>query len=388
LYLVHLGFDAAGIGRLLAVAQICFGLAALPAGVIGARLGPRTGLIAATVLAAAGWVLFLLAESMPADWLNIGLYAGLAVYFTGTAAMVVNGSPYLMSITDDFNRFYYLSFQQAIQALLGLIGGFMAGWLPGLLAASAGDGRIDADFYRSVLWLIPAGFILACFFLMRARQTYLHVSAHAGADAAGRSARLPLGVFAVYMLIVYLTILGDNGSRTFFNLYLDDMGLDTRQIGLMYGFNQLAPILTALAIPAVLRRMGTGKTYGTGALLLAVVLLFLSFSSGLAGATIGFFLMALMSTVIQATRSLFGQELVEARWRTFIASTGTISMSLGSASSAILGGYIIPNLGFPSLFLTSAVLLCLSGLLTIAYLKSHAFIKGQQIQEIRSTTSP
>jgi len=63
--------------------------------------------------------------------------------------------------------------------------------------------------------------------------------------------------------------------------------------------------------------------------------------------------------------------LVDPRWRTFIASAGTISMSLGSASSSILGGTIIPTLGFPSLFRISAVLVCLSGLIALIYLRAR-----------------
>ena len=105
LYLVHLGFDAAGIGRLLAVAQICFGLAALPAGVIGARLGPRTGLMIGTGMVAAGWALFQLAEAQPGPGMGVVLQAGLVLASMGQATMIVNGAPYLMSITNNEDRF-------------------------------------------------------------------------------------------------------------------------------------------------------------------------------------------------------------------------------------------------------------------------------------------
>jgi MFS family permease len=372
LYMVHLGFNEAGIGQLLAVAQLCFGLAALPAGVIGARLGPRTGLRIGTAMVAAGWTLFLLAESVPAGpdghWAAAFLQVGLAIANMGQATMIVNGAPYLMCITQDIDRFYYISFQQAIQALLGLVGSYIAGALPGILATAAGQGLSDVYYYRSVLWLIPVGFVGAFLSLLRARDVQLQVPTTSGSTLPVKLTRFPWHIFAFYMVIVYLAIVGDNGSRTFFNLYLKSMGLETSQIGAMFGFNQLAPFITALSIPAVLRRLGTGKTFSTGAILLGAVLLFLSFSSGLTAAGIGFFLMALMSTALQATRSLFGQELVESRWRTFIASSGTISMALGSASSSILGGYIIPTLGFPSLFRSGAVLVCLSGLLTLTYL--------------------
>lgn len=368
LYMLHLGFDAAGIGRFLAVAQICFGLAALPAGMVGARFGLRTGLQIGTALVATGWTLFLLAEGLPAEWSGVILQVGLATAYMGQATMIVNGAPYLMHITEDDNRVYYLSFQQAIQAVLGLTGGLVAGALPGLLAAAAGDGRGDVDFYRSVLGLMPVGFVLAFLSLLRARPGHLQGANPGGSLTAAKAAPFPRQFFAVYALVVYLAIMGDFGARAFFNIYLHDMGLDTRQIGSLFGFNQLAPLITALLIPTILHRMGTGKTFSTGAILLAGVLLFLSLVSGLAGATFGFFLMALMSTVMQATRSLFGQELVAARWRTFIGSIGTISMALGAASSSLLGGSIIPTLGFPSLFRICAVLLCLSGLITLAYL--------------------
>lgn len=371
LYLVHLGFDTASIGRFLAAAQICFGFAALPAGVIGARCGPRNGLLTGTALVSAGWALFTLAESAPSGWMAVTLQMGLILANMGQATMIVNGAPYLMCITDETNRFYYLSIQQAFQALLGLTGGFIGGALPGVMAGLSNHGRGDAEYYRYVLGLIPVVFAAAFICLLRARVVHLQPAAQDGSNAAYGPSRFPKIVFAVYPIIVFLAIVGDFGSRNFFNLYLVKLGLETRQIGLMFGLNQLAPFITALAIPGILNRIGTGRTFSAGAIMLSGALLFLSISTGLAGAAVGFFLMALMATVLQATRSLFGQELVEARWRTFIAAAGTISMSLGSASSSILAGSVIPSLGFHALFRISAALVFLSGLTALMYLKIH-----------------
>ena len=281
LYMLHLGFDAANIGRFLAVAQICFGFAALPAGLIGARLGPRTGLLISTVMVAGGWSLFLCAEGLPGGWMAIVLQVGLAVANMGQATMIVNGAPYLMCITQDADRFYYLSFQQAVQALLGLVGGFVAGSLPGILAGMAQDGRADVAFYRSVLWLMPLGFVFAFFALLRARPVQLQVPISAGEEPPLKPARFPWAVFAAYALVVYLAIVGDYGGRTFFNIFLNNLGLDTQQIGAMYGFNQIAPFITALSIPMILKRFGTGKTFSYSAVLLSGVLLFLSLTNGL-----------------------------------------------------------------------------------------------------------
>ncbi len=388
LYLVHLRFDTASIGRFLAVAQICFGLAALPAGIIGARWGPRNGLLTGTALVGAGWALFVLAESMPANTLAAGLQAGLVLANMGQATMIVNGAPYLMCITEERNRFYYLSIQQAFQALLGLAGGFVAGSMPGALAAFTNTGRGDEAYYRSVLALIPVGFIFVFLSLLLARPVSLRVPNQRGMEVVLKPVGFPWAVFAIYPVIVYLAIVGDFASRNFFNLYLFDMGLNTRQIGTMFGFNQLAPFITALAIPGLLNRIGTGKAFSAGAILLGAVLLFLSVSTGLVGAAFGFFLMALTSTVLQATRSLFGQELVESRWRTFIASAGTVSMSLGSASSSILAGTIIPSLGFSSLFQIGAVLVCFSGILALVFLRifGRSAVRERRVEPVPSGT--
>ena len=241
LYMVHLGFDAAGIGRFLAVAQVSFGFAALPAGMMGARFGPRTGLLAGTVLVAAGWSLFLLAEGLPAAWVSASLQVGLAIAYMGQATMIVNGAPYLMSITEDDDRFYYLSFQQAIQALLGLIGGFVAGAMPGFWLLWRGRPGCSGLLPQHAL--VDPGRVCPGFPGTAARAP--GAASDPSRDGLKQSwpDRLAFRglVFAVYPLVVYLAIVGDFGGRTFFNIFLYDLGLDTQQIGVMFGLTRSRP---------------------------------------------------------------------------------------------------------------------------------------------------
>src|SRR4029453_16949911 len=65
LYLLRLGFDTRFIGSLIASGQLVWGLAALPAGAIGRRMGLRAALIASAALNALGNVLLLMVERLP-----------------------------------------------------------------------------------------------------------------------------------------------------------------------------------------------------------------------------------------------------------------------------------------------------------------------------------
>lgn len=386
LYLTHLGYDTATIGRFLAFPQVVFGLMALPAGMLGARLGPRAGLLTGTSALAIGWSVFLLSTNLPPEWMNTGMTIGLCIAYTGHAHMIVNGAPYFMCITkNDDSRVHYLSLQQAFQALLALVGGMVAGALPGFLVSFNGGQKSDADFYGTVLWLIPTAYVVASLALLHARRVRVQTPA-SGEET--QSQPFPWKSFIFYPVVVFLVIVGDTGARTFYNLYLVELGLSTGQIGTLYGITQLAPFITALMITAVIQRIGISKTFSTGALLLSVFILFPTISASPAVASIGLGFLALMSTVMNATRSLFGQELVEGRWRTFIAAAGTISMASGTACSSMIGGSIIAAQGYHSLFRLSAGLALVAGVISFTYLYLTGRAAKKQAAEARSTTQP
>jgi MFS family permease len=85
LYLLRLGFGLEFIGLLIASGQFIWAIAALPAGVVGQRLGVRTTMMLAFVLAALGMGSVLLVETLPPSLWTSYLLACWAVLWVGTA---------------------------------------------------------------------------------------------------------------------------------------------------------------------------------------------------------------------------------------------------------------------------------------------------------------
>src|SRR5688572_6730852 len=161
LYLTRLGFGAEFIGLLIGSGQLVWAILALPAGVIGVRIGLTRALVLAIALFTIGFSLVLLVEWLPRPWWELWLIGAWMILWFGAALLTVNGLPFLMAATAVGERAYAFSLQAAISALLAFSGSLVAGWLPGWLAGWMGTTLEDSAPYRLALWLAPATFALS-----------------------------------------------------------------------------------------------------------------------------------------------------------------------------------------------------------------------------------
>jgi hypothetical protein len=81
---------------------------------------------------------------------------------------------------------------------------------------------------------------------------------------------------------------------------------------------------------------------------------------------------SLASGPMGQARNLFGQEVVAPRWRSASAATGGMGNLFGWASLTMLGGYLVPLLGFGGVFYLSAAMVSASGLLMLGYTRRTA----------------
>jgi MFS family permease len=93
LYVLRLGFGLEFIGLLIASGQLIWAIAAVPAGLTGQRLGVRTTMMLAFVLAALGMGAVLLVETLPPPLWPPWLLTCWAVLWVGTALYSVNSPP-------------------------------------------------------------------------------------------------------------------------------------------------------------------------------------------------------------------------------------------------------------------------------------------------------
>src|SRR5215510_9490930 len=114
LYLLRLGFGPAFIGMLAASGQLIWAVAALPAGVLGRRVGLRTALVAGSAVLALAMGALLLVEALPRPLWTVWLFGSWALLWVGAALTTVNSVPYLMHVSSAEQRNYAFVAQGAV----------------------------------------------------------------------------------------------------------------------------------------------------------------------------------------------------------------------------------------------------------------------------------
>ena len=362
LYLLRLGYHTEFIGMMQGAGMLVWGVLALPATILGARLGPKKSIILSMFLLSGSALLVVGAGWLVEPWRAPGLVIAWMMLW-GTAALVsVNSLPYLMAITDDENRSYVFSIQQMVTALLILVGSLVSGALPGILAEPLGVGPDHPLPYQLTMLFSPLFYFTAGLVFFKARN--ISVTGHETGEQKAQKA--PLRVFVLFFLIVLLQSGGDGAVRTFFNVYLDaDLKMPVAQIGATLGLSQVLPVVGSLAIPLAMARLGTrGAMLAANTASLVFIGLLAAIANGTAAA-LSFMGFAAMGMVTAITRSILSQEMVSPRWRTTTSAIATTGQALGWGVSAWWGGALITAVGFRGLFILGAVLVLLASVVVV-----------------------
>ena len=366
LYLLRLGLGPETIGLVNAAGMLAFGGFALPAGVLGGRLGTRRTMIAGLCLGVIGFGLLPLADLVPVAVQTGWVLATYVLGWIGTTLHVVNGTPFLMGATSPEERMHVFSAQGALWPLAGFAGSLVGGILPGLFAGALGLSLEHQAPFRYPLLIAAVAMIPA----IPAMLATGDVSPARAGETLGRSGPAPYGVIALLTLVVLLRAPGSGVARTFFNVYLDTgLHVTTAQIGALSAAGQLLSVPAVLAAPLLMRRWGTGRTYALSSLGIALSLLPLALIRHWSAAGIGQASVMALALVSNPAITVFHQEIVLPGWRTAIAGATAMAMGLGWSATALGGGYVIAALGYRSLFLMGAGLTVAGVLLFWAYFR-------------------
>jgi MFS family permease len=361
LYLLRLGFSVETIGLLIATGQFIWGLMALPASFAGQRFGLRSAIMAGFFMTMLGMGLILWVEWIPPAWQLTWVFGGWIILWFGSAFNSVNGAPYMMLATGAAERRHAFAAQSAIIAFAGLVGGLIAGVLPGLVAGWLGASLDDPAPYRLVLWIAPTVYLLAGLVIRGVRPLRAPV-----VDLSERGSAPPWILFLYLGLVIFLQTSGEGSARAFFNVYLDaGLALQTAQIGAIMGIAQALPVAAALGSPAIMHRFGPARTMVISSLGVGAAFIVMATVVHWAVAGLSFAIIVAMIAVNGTARNVFTQELVSGHWRTTASAVQTIGMSLGWATMAAVGGFLIQATGFRGLFFASAGLAVAGALLLL-----------------------
>jgi MFS family permease len=366
LYLLRLGYGPETIGLLVGGGQLLWGLSAIPAGLIGARMGNRNAVILGIAAAAVAIALLLLGEMLPASLQRGWIAAWWMVSWIASALLIVNGTPYVMEVAAPEDRRGVFALQQAFFGLLGFLGSLAAGFLPSMFANLAGANMDSSTVYWCALWLTPLSYAVAVLLMRRTEpRPPIRQETQSSHDSA-----MPLFIIAFVALIVFLQTAGEGTIRAFFNVYLDTgLQVTTTRIGIVMGLGQVLPVVTSLMAPLLLDRWGAGRTIVFMGAVSGLFMLVLAYFGNWVAASVGYIGVLLTISVSAVARSLFSQEIVAPQWRTTMSAAFTIGLALGWASAAGFGGYLIATFGYRTLFSLGAITAFMSGLLLWGYLR-------------------
>ena len=376
LYLLRLGYGTDFIGLVNGSTALAFALSSLPAGALGSRIGMRRGAMAGMVFLAAGVMLVPLVGLFPAgSTRDYSIIAMRLLSGIGFSLYMVNSYPYLVAATDARDRPYAFAMLAAIPPVAGFAGSIVAGALPAWIAA--GLGLEVADPLPFALILVVAGAILVPNPWIVARTRDLESPRRRRNGSARRRTRDERSAdSAIYLLIFFLSITamlrmsGEGAARSFFNVYLElDLGASTSRIGLLLAFGQLAAGPAALCAPALSARVGRVPMIVVTTAITAFSLVIMAVVPHWASAGIGYTLVVGLRSLTQSVSSVVNLEIVPASWRGTTSGVVSMSMGLGFTSMSLGGGYLIPVLGFPGLYLLAALITAVSALVFWFYFR-------------------
>lgn len=374
LYLLRLGYGTDFIGLVNGSTALAFALSSLPAGAIGSRFGMRRAAVGGMGFLAAGVMLVpimaLLPVGSPRD---AGIIAMRLLSGIGFSLYMVNAYPYLVAATDARDRPYAFAMLAAIPPVAGFAGSVISGALPAWIAAGLGLETANPLPFAVVLVFAGAILLPTPWIIARTRDL-APPKARRNRTSRRRGARDADG--AIYLLIFFLGVTallrmaGEGAARSFFNVYLElDLGASTSRIGLLLAFGQLAAGPAALCAPALAARAGKMPVIVVTTAITAASLVIMALVPHWAAAGIGYTLVIGMRSITQSVSSVVHMEIVPASWRGVTSGVVAMSMGLGFTSMSLGGGYLIPALGFPGLYLLAAAITAVSAVIFWRYFR-------------------
>ena len=366
LYLLRLGYGPEFVGLVNGSGMLVFALCCLPAGTLSGRWGNRRMMIVGLTLLLIGCGLLPFAELRTGNWQAGWLFITWCFAFTGFAMYFVNTAPFVMTVTDQSERNHVFSVQAALWSLAGFAGSLIGGFLPGLCALYLGVSLDQAAPYRYSLLVASLLLIPSVLAIVATREG--HAQPIKERQVKGEAS--PLRLIAFLTLVRLLVVTGVGTLFTFFNVYMDaGLQISTVHIGVLSAVGRLLSIPTALIVPLLTVRWGSGRTAAWASLGTAFSMLPLIFISHWGAAGLGFIGTIALTSIRYPAFLVYTMERVSPDWRGTMSGAGEMASGLSFSAMALGGGYIIEAFGYRSFFLTGASLTVVGTLSFLIYLR-------------------
>ena len=363
LYLLRLGYGTEFIGLVNAVGLLTFGLASLPAGILGSRMSTTALMKFGAFTCLAGGLLLPMAEWLPPGWRELGLVIPPALMFGGFAFVFVNGAPFLLNVVEDAYKNHAFALKAAHWSLAGFAGSLIGGLLPGAIAGMYGWTLADPAPYRVTFALAVVILALTALLSLRIRPLPPKPPPTPRVPAAERSGKGMGWASSVLMLIVIMTVIrlfqvaGSATAMVYFNVYMDQqLAVSTALIGAMAAIGRLTGVPTALITPTLVQRWGNIRVVIASSLVATLCLLPMALVEHWLAASFGYIGAISMMSVRYTAFIVYILDLVPQKHQALMAGTGEAAAGLSFAMMALGGGIILSLFAFRDLFLLGTLI--------------------------------
>jgi MFS family permease len=346
LYVLRLGYGAAFLGTYNGVAAWSYMLAALPAGALGKRYGPRLVMRVGVLLTVLGMGLQVASGAVVPGLQQPVLFGAQLLTASGWASVYVNAIASLAHTTTPTTRGKAYALQSALLGLGTLLGNLLGGQLPGWFAALQGLDPLAPANYRWTMGVSLAVILCAAWPLTRISR----LATDPTTARAGASSPLPLGMLATLAGVAVLSQGASVALASFGSAYLDSMRVSTGAIGAILAAGQLLGITVSLASPRVVRRLGARGAVLLGAVGLAVSVLPAVLVHRPAAA--GLSIVAYMISWALWAPSMMSYEMdsVPQGWRSVMSGTHAMANGMSFGTFNLTAGRLVESAGYPAVF--------------------------------------
>jgi MFS family permease len=365
LYLLSLGFREDFLGLFSFANTAGIGGAALIAAPMANRFGSRRSLIGAAMLFAASSAALALTGN-PVLLLGVAVANGVAL-----AHIFVPSATYVMDNAEPTKRATAYAGYFTAQSFGAVLGSYLGGILP---TAIFGTTEVTQDGYRWTLIVAAAIAGLAILPLKLADDqravgslvTQLPTSSrHAERHQERRDILWIVGSTALMATSMGFVI-------PFLNVFFSkQLGATTDDIGIIFAVGACAMVVASIVGPTLGRRFGVVPLLVGCRLVTAPIMVAMGFSPTiLAGAGL-YVLRILFTNMTWPVDNAFTMELVRPSRRATLAGIRSASWNLAWALSSGLGGLMIVQLGFPSIFAVGGLFMVGGGIIYFVAFRSR-----------------
>ncbi len=363
LYLLRLGYGTEFIGLVNAVGLLTFGLASLPAGILGSRLSPTALMKFGAIFCLVGGILLPMAEWLPPGWRELGLVLPPALMFGGFAFVFVNGAPFLINVVDVDYKHQAFALKAAHWSLAGFAGSLVGGLLPGAVAGMYGWTLGDPEPYRITFALATVVLALSAALALRIRPLPRKAAPEPSDDVterngAGKSWAAPILMLIVIMTVIRLFQVASSATAmVYFNVYMDQqLAVSTALIGAMAAIGRLTGVPSALLTPWLVQRWGNIRVVIGASIVATLCLIPMALVEHWLAASFGYIGAISMMSARYTAFIVYILDLVPRSWQALMAGTGEAAAGMSFAMMALGGGFILSAFAFRDLFLLGAFL--------------------------------